>query len=90
MKLSARALAVTCALLWGGGLLLVGLVNLRVPSYGDSFLHAMSSVYPGFQDTGHLTDVLVGTGEAVLDGIIGGAVFALLYNAIVGRPALRH
>jgi hypothetical protein len=61
-----------------------------VPSYGDSFLHAMSSVYPGFQDTGHLTDVLVGTGEAVLDGIIGGAVFALLYNTIVGRPVLRH
>jgi hypothetical protein len=70
--------------------LLVGLVNLMVPSYGDSFLHAMSSVYPGFHGTGHLSDVLVGTAEAVLDGIMGGAVFALLYNAVADRPVLRH
>lgn len=90
MKLSARALAVTCALLWGGGLLLVGLVNLRVPSYGDSFLRAMSSVYPGFHDARSLTDLLVGTGEALIDGVVGGALFAVLYNAVISRPVLRH
>jgi hypothetical protein len=90
MKLSPKALALTCALLWGGGLLFVGLVNLKVPWYGGSFLHAMSSVYPGFHDTGNLTDLLVGTGEALLDGVVGGALFALLYNAVIGRPMLRH
>ena len=35
MRFSLKALAVAAALLWGGGVLFVGLVNLAVPSIRD-------------------------------------------------------
>ncbi len=42
----------------------------------------MANVYPGFQGGRDATDVMVGTGYALLDGAVGGLVFASLYNAI--------
>jgi hypothetical protein len=81
MKLSIRALMITAALLWGGGLLLVGLLNLASESYGLAFLQMMSSVYPGFHVSRTLGDVLVGTGYAAVDGAICGLLFGWLYNA---------
>src|SRR5260370_11007818 len=48
MRFSAEAQAIVSALLWGAGVLLVGLINLAAPSYGGNFLQALSSVYPGF------------------------------------------
>jgi hypothetical protein len=72
-------------MLWGGGVLLVGLINLAAPSYGSNFLHGVSSVYPGFHDSRTVPDVLVGTGYAVVDGAVGGYVFAVLYNFVVTR-----
>ncbi|HZT33182.1 MAG TPA: hypothetical protein VFA33_25060 [Bryobacteraceae bacterium] len=87
MRLSVKALAYTCALLWGGCLLTVGLLNLAAPSYGANFLQSMSSVYPGYHATRSFVDVLVGTGYALVDGGIGGLIFAWLYNLFVGRPA---
>ncbi len=80
MKLSVRALATAMSLLWGGGVLLVGLGNLVSPSYGSAFLQMVSSVYPGFHASGTLADVIVGTIYALVDGAIGGLVFAWLYN----------
>jgi hypothetical protein len=80
MTLSVRALAIVSALLWGGGVLFVGLVNLAAPSYGAAFLQCVSSVYPGFHDTRHFLDVLVGTGYALVDGAAGGLLFGWLYN----------
>jgi hypothetical protein len=35
MKLSVKSLAIVSALLWGGGILFVGLVNLAALSYLD-------------------------------------------------------
>ncbi len=87
MRLSVKALAYTCALLWGGCLLTVGLLNLAAPSYGANFLQSMSSVYPGYHATRSFVDVLVGTGYALVDGGIRGLIFAWLYNLFVGRPA---
>ena len=81
MKLSIRALMITAALLWGGGLLLVGLLNLASESYGLAFLQMMSSVYPGFHASRTLGDVLVGTVYAAVDGAICGLLFGWLYNA---------
>jgi hypothetical protein len=81
MKLSIRALMITAALLWGGGLLLVGLLNLASESYGLAFLQMMSSVYPGFHVSRTLGDVLVGTVYAAVDGAICGLLFGWLYNA---------
>ena len=84
MTLSVRSLAIVSALLWGGGILFVGLVNLAAPSYGTAFLQCVSSVYPGFHDSRTFLDVLVGTGYALFDGAVGGALFGWLYNSFSG------
>jgi hypothetical protein len=76
MRLSVPALTITAAVLWGGGMLFVGVVNLAAPSYGLGFLQIMSSVYPGFHASRTLGDVLVGTGYATVDGAICGLLFA--------------
>lgn len=81
MKLSIRALMITAALLWGGGVLFVGLLNLVSASYGLGFLQMMSSVYPGFHASRTLGDVLVGTVYGSVDGAICGSLFGWLYNA---------
>ena len=84
MTVSVRSLAIVSALLWGGGVLFVGLVNLAAPSYGTAFLQCVSSVYPGFHDSRTFLDVLVGTGYALFDGAVGGALFGWLYNSFSG------
>jgi hypothetical protein len=83
MRLSIKSLAFTCALLWGGALLTVGLINLAVPTYGLDFLRGMSSVYPGYHPSRSLLEVLIGAGYGVIDGAIGGLVFGWLYNLFV-------
>jgi len=80
MQLSVKALSIVVGLLWGGAILAVGLANLAVPSYGLAFLQGMSSIYPGFHASRTFTDVLVGTGYALVDGAVGGLVFGWLYN----------
>jgi hypothetical protein len=77
-------MAITLALLWGGCLLSVGLVNLIVPTYGARFLEMMSSVYPGFYATHTAGDVVVGTLVGSIDGAIAGALIAWLYNKLSG------
>ena len=80
MRLSEKAMAFVSALLWGTGVLLVGLIHLVVPAYGKAFLEGVSSVYPGFHGARSLADALIGTGYALLDGGIGGFILARLYN----------
>ncbi len=80
MRLSVKALTITSAVFWGGCILLLGLVNLAVPSYGASFLHGISSVYPGFHASHTVVDVLVGTGYGLVDGALAGLFFGWLYN----------
>ena len=85
MRLSLKAMAMAGGVLWGSGVLLVGLVNLLSPSYGLSFLQMVSSVYPGFHISRTIGDVLIGTGYALVDGAIAALVFGWLYNLFVGR-----
>ncbi len=80
MRLSVKGLAITSGLLWGGALLFVGLLNLAFASYGSSFLHMMSSVYPGFHFARTFTDVLVGGVYGLVDGAVAGLLFGWLYN----------
>lgn len=80
MKLSVKAFTVAAALLWGGGFLFVGVVNLIWPPYGGAFLEVMSSIYPGYRAMASFGNVIVGTLYALLDAAIAGAVFAWLYN----------
>jgi hypothetical protein len=84
MTLSVRSLAIVSALLWGGGILFAGLVNLAAPFYGSAFLQCVSSIHPGFHNSRTFVDVLVGTGYALFDGAVGGALFGWLYNSFSG------
>ncbi|MBI2364288.1 MAG: hypothetical protein HYV01_04690 [Deltaproteobacteria bacterium] len=81
MNLSITALTYAAAILWGLCFLLVGMANLLWPPYGGAFLELMSSVYPGYRAAASLGNVIVGTLYAVVDGAIGGALFAWVYNA---------
>jgi hypothetical protein len=80
MGASVRAITVASAILWGGCMLLVGLINLADPSYGGEFLHMMSSVYPGADTARTIGRVLLGAGYGFIDGAIAGCLFAALYR----------
>jgi membrane protease YdiL (CAAX protease family) len=80
MKFNTRALALTSAILWGLAMLGMGLANLIWASYGHQFLQMMASIYPGYHATRSVPELIVGTLYGFVDGLIGGAVFAWLYN----------
>lgn len=80
MKLNIKALAVACAIFWGGAVLAVMLVNLAWPTYAQQFLEMMASCYPGYHANHSVVQVAIGTLYAAADGLIGGAVFGWLYN----------
>ncbi len=80
MKFNIKALALGCAILWGGAVLVVLLVNLGCTSYAQNFLELMASIYPGYHANHTVVQVVIGTLYAAADGLIGGAVFGWLYN----------
>lgn len=86
-RLSMKVMAIVPALLWGGCMLFVGLINMGAPSYGGDFLRMMSSVYPGFHDTRTAAEVVIGTIYGLVDGAIAGVLFAWLYNLIAGSSS---
>ncbi|MDE3200268.1 MAG: hypothetical protein KGN79_05040 [Acidobacteriota bacterium] len=87
MKFNVKALAVGCAIFWGAVVLLVAVSNLIWSGYGYSFLHAMASIYPGYRAVPTVEQVVLVTVFATADGLIGGAVFGLLYNWLTDRFA---
>jgi len=82
--LSVRVMTLVTAILWGGCLLFVGVVNLAAPPYGIDFLRMMSSVYPGYHTTRTVGELMLGTVYGFVDGAIAGCLFACLYNWIKG------
>jgi ABC-type nitrate/sulfonate/bicarbonate transport system permease component len=90
MEASAKAITVTSALLWGGCMLLVGLINLADPSYGGEFLRVMSSVYPGADTARSIWRVLLGTGYGLVDGAVAGYLFVWLYRLLAKEHRSAH
>jgi hypothetical protein len=91
MRLSAKAMAMAGALVWGGyGMLGSGILNLIWPPYGEHFLLTMSSVYPGYHATHAIGDVLVGACYGALDGAVIGLLLAWAYNYFVEPAAKAH
>ena len=80
MKLSPKAMALTWGILVGGSILLVGLVQLLVPGYGEDYLEIFATIYPGFNEEGGFVNVLIGTVYGFVDGSILGFLIAWLYN----------
>jgi hypothetical protein len=79
MKLDVRACAVACGLIWGLGLfVLTWWVIAFDGSTGEATL--IGRVYRGYS----LTPIgsMIGMVWGFFDGLIGGAVFAWLYNLL--------
>jgi len=90
VKFNTKALALASAILWGLAMLVMGLANLIWGNYGQQFLQTMSSVYPGYHATRSIVEVIVGTLYGTVDGLIGGAAFAWLYNQLLGPASEQH
>ena len=81
MKLNVRAFAFTCAIIWGLGLFLITWwLILLEGTPADRFL--LCRVYYGFSITP--VGSFIGLIWAFVDGLIGGAIFAWLYNLLSG------
>lgn len=87
MKLDIKAFAFTCAILWGVGLPLATwwVIALDGASMDPTWL---GHFYRGYNLT--VPGSLIGGVWAFFDALIGGAVFAWLYNLIDTRVAVRH
>ena len=82
MNLNVRAFASTCGLIWGFGILAISwwIILLDGPSQDPTFL---SRIYRGYSVTAGGS--IVGFAWALVDGAIGGAIFAWLYNTLTAR-----
>ena len=80
MRLSLKAMAIAIALVWGGAVLLVGLIHLADPNYGTDFLQVTSSVYPWFHVSRSAGSLAIGTIDGLVDGAIAGFLLAAIYN----------
>jgi len=81
MKLSVKALALTMGILWAVAFFLVATLNQFKGGYAAPFLNVVDSIYPGY-DMGGFGSVIIGTLYAFVDGLIGGAIFAWVYNKL--------
>jgi hypothetical protein len=81
MKLSVKGLALAAGVFWGGMVFLIAMAHVWW-GYGDAFLQLADSLYPGYHAGGGVGSILVGTIYALLDGLVGGAVLAWLYNRL--------
>ena len=84
MKVSIKSLAIACAVLWGGCVLLLGIANAIWSGYAVAFLEVVDSIYPGYHAGGGAGSVIVGTLYAILDGAVAGLLFGWIYNRFAG------
>lgn len=87
MKLQVKAFALAGAILWGGCIFFVALVNLFCHAYCHQFLELLSSWYPGYHASPTVPQLIVVTLYAICDGLIGAAIFAWLYNRFAKQSA---
>ena len=87
MKLNALAFAVTCSVMWGVGLLCITwwIILFDGPT-GEPTL--IGRVYRGYNIS--LPGSLIGLAWALADGLIGGAIFAAVYNFLLAHVLHRR
>jgi hypothetical protein len=82
MKLNVSAFALTCALIWGFGLLFITWwIILFDGATGE--VTTIGRIYRGFSIS--YVGSFIGFAWAFVDGLVGGLIFAWLYNLIAGR-----
>jgi hypothetical protein len=84
MKLDVRAFAITCSLIWGFGLFFLTwwIIMFDGPT-GEVTL--IGHLYRGYSISP--MGSVIGLLWALVDGFVGGAVFAWLYNWIVKKSS---
>ena len=80
MQLNIKAMSMTIGLFWAACIFIVAAANMIWPSYGQAFLQLCGSIYPGYHPRAGVASVATGTIYALVDGVIGGAIFGWLYN----------
>ena len=83
MRFCVRTTALTIGIMWAFIFFAIAGAQQVWPTYGVTFLELMDGLYPGYAPGG-FGSVVMGTLYALVDGAIGGAVFAWLYNRILG------
>jgi len=86
MRLNVRAFAFACAVVWGLGLFLATWWMI-IAGTAPKSATLLSRIYIGYSATP--AGSVVGLVWAFVDGLIGGAILAWLYNAIVERAAMK-
>ena len=84
MKLDVRAFAISCSLIWGFGLFFLTwwIIMFDGPT-GEVTL--IGRLYRGYSISP--MGSVIGLLWALIDGFVGGAIFAWLYNRIAGKSA---
>lgn len=87
MKLEVKAFALTCGIVWGVGLPLLTwwIIAFNGPSTDPTWL---GRIYRGYNLT--VAGSLIGAIWAFFDGLVGGAIFAWLYDRIGERVTSAH
>ena len=84
MKLNVKAFALTVALIWGIGLFLITWwVIIFEGATGAKTV--LGVVYRGYSISP--VGSLIGLAWALVDGLVGGAIFAWVYNLIASRSS---
>jgi hypothetical protein len=79
----AKAMSYSAAILLGGVMFLVGLINMVSPNFGTGFLQAIGSLDPGFKVSHTFGSVLIGTFYGVVQGLVVGCLFGFIYDAMI-------
>ncbi|MBN1645107.1 bacteriophage holin [Candidatus Woesearchaeota archaeon] len=79
-KLNTTKFGLTLGILWGLAVLLLG-IAATYASYGTEFVNLLGGMYIGFDTT--LIGSIVGGIWGFFDGLIGGFIFAWLYNKLI-------
>ena len=82
MKLNVKAFAIAVALVWGLGIF-IGTWWIIFLDGASSDMNVLGHIYRGYTITP--TGSVIGMLWGLVDGLIGGAIFAWLYNLIVAR-----
>ena len=79
MKLNIKAFALTCGIFWGLAIFCLTWWVIAFEEAGEESL-SLLMLYPGYSVTP--IGSLIGMAEGFVDMLIGGAIFAWLYNKL--------
>lgn len=83
MKLNVLALGLACGLIWGLGLFIITWWIIAFDGQQPGETLVLGRIYRGYELT--TTGSLLGLLWGFFDGLVGGMIFAWLYNFLAGR-----